>query len=88
MRSRVSRVCGRGSARVLEVAGTALAGTALTGGTAQAAPHAQALAQATPLESLSTPVGLTAVVLGVVGMVAGVFRRKKTEVQPQNQRKT
>lgn len=41
-----------------------------------------------PLELLSTPVGLTAVGLGVIGMVAGVFRRKKIEVQPENQRKS
>ncbi|KAA5833612.1 hypothetical protein ABT337_16555 [Saccharopolyspora hirsuta] len=39
-----------------------------------------------PLDSLATPVGLTAVGLGVVGMVAGVFRKKK--VHPENQRKT
>lgn len=40
-----------------------------------------------PLETLSAPVGLSAIALGVVGMVAGVLRRKKAEVQPENQRK-
>ena len=40
-----------------------------------------------PLETLSAPVGLSAIGLGVVGMVAGVLRRKKAEVQPENQRK-
>lgn len=40
-----------------------------------------------PLETLSAPVGLSAIGLGVVGMVAGVLRRKKAEIQPENQRK-
>ncbi|MFD0491225.1 hypothetical protein ACFQ0O_33990 [Saccharopolyspora spinosporotrichia] len=40
---------------------------------------------AQPLESFG-PVGSAAVVLGVVGMVAGVFRKKK--IQPENQRKS
>ncbi|MGP4015509.1 hypothetical protein [Saccharopolyspora sp. 5N708] len=44
------------------------------------------LAEASPLDKISTPVGLTAVGLGLAGMVAGVFRKKK--VQPENQRKS
>ncbi|MCI2418998.1 hypothetical protein MOQ72_16255 [Saccharopolyspora sp. K220] len=44
------------------------------------------LAEPGPLDRLSAPVGLTAVGLGLVGMLAGVFRKKK--VQPENQRKS
>lgn len=63
--------------------------TGLVTGTATAgASVRQAAAGDNPFESLSTPVGLTAVGLGVIGMVAGVFRRKKIEVQPENQRKS
>ncbi|GAA4834901.1 hypothetical protein GCM10025787_13300 [Saccharopolyspora rosea] len=43
------------------------------------------LAQASPLDTLSMPVGLSAVGLGVVGMVAGAFRKKK--IQPENERR-
>jgi hypothetical protein len=40
-----------------------------------------------PIASLGTPVGLAAVGFGVTGMVAGVLRRKKATIQPENQRK-
>lgn len=80
MRSRISRVVTWAS-----VLGTALAAVLLAPVGGAAAADSTALA-ASPLESLSAPVGLTAVVLGVVGMVAGMFRKKK--IQPENQRKT
>lgn len=43
-----------------------------------------AVMAAPSMDSLG-PVGLSAVVLGVAGMVVGVFRKKK--IQPENQRK-
>ncbi|WP_344127818.1 hypothetical protein [Saccharopolyspora halophila] len=39
-----------------------------------------------PSDALRAPVGLTAVGLGLAGMVVGAFRKKK--VQPENQRKS
>ncbi|MBK0865953.1 MAG: hypothetical protein IJH84_02660 [Saccharopolyspora sp.] len=64
---------------------TAVLGTA----TAQAAGPRPALAQdVNPFESMATPVGLAAVGFGIAGMVAGVLRRKKVEIQPENQRKS
>ncbi|SEG94847.1 hypothetical protein SAMN02982929_06012 [Saccharopolyspora kobensis] len=80
MRSRISRVVTRVSAL-----GAAVAAASLTTATAATA-EPLALTVRGPLDSLATPVGLTAVGLGVVGMVAGAFRKKK--VQPENQRKT
>lgn len=80
MRSRISRVVTR-----VSVLGAALAAALLaTAGGAAAADRA--VLAASPLESLSAPVGLTAVVLGLVGMIAGMFRKKK--IQPENQRKS
>lgn len=62
--------------------------TALTSvGTASAQAVAAQAVGGSPLDSVGTPVGLSAVGLGVLGMVAGVFRRKKVPVQPENQRK-
>lgn len=80
MRSRISRVVTRVSA----LGGTVAAASLATATAATAEPLA--LAVPGSLDSLATPVGLTAVGLGVAGMVAGVFRKKK--VQPENQRKT
>lgn len=76
MRSRISRMCTRASALS---AGFVVAVPAC----AQAS--SRVLAQASPLDTLSMPVGLSAVGLGVVGMVAGAFRKKK--VQPENERR-
>ncbi|ASU80015.1 hypothetical protein CDG81_19055 [Actinopolyspora erythraea] len=60
-----------------------------TGVPAQAATGAvQLRAQATPLDAFSTPVGVGAVVFGVIGMIAGTLRRKKAPVQPENQRRS
>ncbi|MGJ7907685.1 hypothetical protein ACOQFL_14550 [Actinopolyspora sp. H202] len=59
----------------------------ITGAPAQAATET-VRAQATPLDALSTPVGLGAVVIGVIGMIAGTLRRKKIPVQPENQRRS
>ncbi len=81
MRSRVARACARVSAVLVPV---------LCGGTATAyAADGQALPepQSGPLEALGGPVGLTAVVLGVIGMVVGAFRRKKAPTQPANERR-
>ncbi|GAA0525977.1 hypothetical protein GCM10009545_30360 [Saccharopolyspora thermophila] len=80
MRSRMSRVGAR--ITVLSAAPTAALMVTASGA---AAAELTVLAERSPLESLSTPVGLTAVGLGVVGMVAGAFRKKK--IQPENQRK-
>jgi hypothetical protein len=55
-------------------------------GTASAQAVAAQAAGNGPLDAVGTPVGLSAVGLGVVGMVAGVLRRKKVPVQPENQR--
>lgn len=85
MRSRMARMHARASALV---AGTVLGGTLTGTATAQAAPDESPLAVAGgALEALSAPVGLAAVGFGITGMVAGVLRRKKTPVQPQNRRK-
>jgi hypothetical protein len=59
----------------------------VSAGTANAETVVVEAAGGNPLESLSTPVGLSAIGLGVAGMVAGMFRRKKATVQPENQRK-
>ncbi|WP_370591343.1 hypothetical protein [Saccharopolyspora montiporae] len=56
----------------------------VTGTTAGASPAVRVVASG-PLDSMRTPVGLTAVGLGILGMVAGAFRKKK--IQPENQRK-
>ncbi|WP_187351942.1 hypothetical protein [Allosaccharopolyspora coralli] len=83
MRSRMARMHARVSALA---AGTVLGATFT--GAAYAAPEEDPLAAAGgALEALSAPVGLAAVGFGVTGMVAGVLRRKKTPVQPQNRRK-
>ncbi|SDZ41272.1 PEP-CTERM protein-sorting domain-containing protein [Saccharopolyspora shandongensis] len=79
MRSRISRV----ATRVSVLGAAAAAALLATAAAAAAEPTAQA---AGALDSLSAPVGLTAIGLGVVGMVAGMFRKKK--IQPENQRKT
>ncbi|PKW12704.1 hypothetical protein [Saccharopolyspora spinosa] len=80
MRSRISRVVTR-----VSVLGPAFAAVLLATAGVAAAADSTVLA-GSPLESLSAPVGLTAVALGVAGMVAGMFRKKK--IQPENQRKT
>lgn len=54
----------------------------------EASTTTQVAAQNSPLEALSAPVGLSAIGLGVVGMVTGALRRKKAAVQPENQRKS
>jgi hypothetical protein len=71
--------------RVSVLAAAAVAALLVTAGGAGAT-GVTVLAEPSPLDSLATPVGLTAVGLGVIGMVAGVFRKKK--VQPENQRKS
>lgn len=80
MRSRLARACTRVSVFVVMM----IVGTA-TAGAATLEQHAQA--QAAVLESLRAPVGLAAVGLGVTGMLAGAFRRKRATVQPENERK-
>ncbi|RCW38831.1 hypothetical protein DFQ14_11935 [Halopolyspora algeriensis] len=80
MGSRMTRAC----IRVFVLIATMFIGTA-TAGAATLEQHVQA--QATPLESLGAPVGLAAVGLGITGMLAGAFRRKKATVQPENERK-
>lgn len=82
MRSRFARVTARGLVLGLLLA-TAILGTA----TAQAAGTGRILAQGNLFEDTATPVGLAAIGFGVAGMLAGVFRRKKIEIQPENQRK-
>ena len=82
MRSRLACVC----SRVTITAAGLVLGLVVTASTAGAAGSTGTLAQPPgPLESLG-PVGLVAVLLGVAGMVAGVFRKKK--IQPENQRKS
>ncbi|MDA3625842.1 hypothetical protein [Saccharopolyspora oryzae] len=70
--------------RVSVLCAAAGAASLVTATAAAADPRAMAVSG--PMDSLATPVGLTAVGLGVAGMVAGVFRKKK--VTPENQRKT
>lgn len=82
MRSRFARMTTRGL-----LLGLLLATSALGTATAQAAGGHRVLAQSTPFDSLATPVGLAAVGFGIAGMITGVLRRKKVEVQPENQRK-
>jgi hypothetical protein len=83
VRSRIARVCARvgvfvvGLSVAVVTAGTASAQTVVV----------EASADNNPFEALSAPVGLTAIGLGMVGLLAGIFRRKKTVVQPENQRK-
>lgn len=79
MRSLTARACAWTSALVVMLA----AGSA-TARAASAVPRP--LAQSAPLDMLGAPVGLTAVLLGVVGMATGVLRRRKP-VQPENQRR-
>ncbi|WP_243791972.1 hypothetical protein [Saccharopolyspora gloriosae] len=67
--------------------GLLMATTILGTATAQAAGGDRILAQDNIFEFAATPVGLAAVGFGVVGMLAGVLRRKKIEIQPENQRK-
>ncbi|MEV0703418.1 hypothetical protein AB0I53_36650 [Saccharopolyspora sp. NPDC050389] len=69
--------------RVSVLGAAASAALLATAGAAAAEPTVVA---AGTLDSLSAPVGLTAIGLGVVGMVAGMFRKKK--IQPENQRKS
>lgn len=84
MRSRMARVSARVSvlvcALLASATGTATAGSAGTSTQIVAA-------QQDSLDSFGA-VALTTIGLGVVGMVVGVLRRKKVEVQPENQRKT
>lgn len=80
MRSRISRVC----TRVTVLSTAAIAVLLVTGTTAGASPTVRTVASG-PMDSMQTPVGLTAVGLGILGMVAGAFRKKK--IQPENQRK-
>lgn len=79
VRSLTARACAWTSALVVMLA----AGSA-TARAASAVPRP--LAQSAPLDMLGAPVGLTAVLLGVVGMATGVLRRRKP-VQPENQRR-
>lgn len=79
MRSQLARA----GTRVVLLVVTMLGGSA----TANAATGEAVVAQATPLDALGAPVGVAAVGLGVTGMVAGVLRRKKVAVQPENERK-
>ena len=79
MRSRISRVIRRVSAPGALVAAL----MPVTTGLAEAQSEAVVVAAPT-VDSLGS-VGLSAVVLGVAGMVVGVFRKKK--IQPENQRK-
>ncbi|WP_249124251.1 hypothetical protein [Saccharopolyspora erythraea] len=81
MRSRLACVC----TRVSVLSAVLVTGLLVAGTTASAGARSTVVAQPSPLESFG-PVGSTAVVLGVVGMVAGVFRKKK--IQPENQRKS
>lgn len=84
MRSRTAHV---GSRLSVVSAGVVAAFTGAAPGTVATPAHAAetVLAQPGPMDALGTPVGLGAVTLGVAGMVAGVFRKKK--IQPENQRK-
>lgn len=84
MRSRMARVSARVSAPVCGLlaasTGTATAGAAGT--------NAQVVAaQQESLDSFGA-VAMSAIGLGVTGMIVGAFRRKKVEVQPENQRKS
>lgn len=69
------------------MAGTGLVTAMASVGTAGAQAVAVQAAVSGPLDSVGTPVGLSAVGLGVLGMLTGVLRRKKVPVQPENQRK-
>jgi hypothetical protein len=69
------------------VIGTGLVTALVSAGTAGAQTFTAQAAGGGPLDSLGAPVGLSAIGLGVVGMVTGVLRRKKATVQPENQRK-
>ena len=84
MRSRMARVSARVSvplcALFAAATGTATAGAA--GTTTQVV-----AAQQYSVDSFGV-VAVTTIVLGVVGMIVGVLRRKKVEVQPENQRKS
>jgi hypothetical protein len=83
VRSRIARACARVGVFVI-----GLLATVVTAGTASAQTVVvEASADSNPFDALSAPVGLTAIGLGMVGMLAGVFRRKKAAVQPENQRK-
>jgi hypothetical protein len=82
VRSRIPRVV----TRVSVLAAAAVAALLVTAGGAGAAGVTVLAAPPSPLDALAAPVGLTAVGLGVIGMVAGAFRKKK--VQPENQRKS
>jgi hypothetical protein len=86
VRSRAARVRTRVSVLMTGLVCALLASLAAAG-SAAADTVVEASADDTPMESLMTPVGLAAVGFGVVGMIAGVFRRKKTPVHPENQRK-
>lgn len=66
--------------------GTGLVTALVSAGTADAQTFTALAAGGGPLDSLG-PVGLSAIGLGVVGMVTGVLRRKKTPVHSENQRK-
>lgn len=74
-------------ARVGARAGVVVAAMLGSSATAGATTEAVVVAQASPLDALGAPVGVTAVGLGVTGMVAGVLRRKKATVQPENERR-
>jgi hypothetical protein len=79
LRSRIMRV----TRRVAGLAAAAIVLLPVTAGLASAATHHVAVA---PSDALRAPVGLTAVGLGLAGMVVGALRKKK--VQPENQRKS
>ncbi|MFC7341379.1 hypothetical protein [Saccharopolyspora griseoalba] len=69
--------------RVAGLAAAAVVLLPVTAGLASAATHD--VVAAGPSDALRAPVGLTAVGLGLAGMVVGALRKKK--VQPENQRK-
>lgn len=66
--------------------GTGLLTALVSAGTADAHTFTTLAAGGGSLDSLA-PVGLSAIGLGVVGMVTGVLRRKKAPAHPDNQRK-
>lgn len=83
VRSRIAHVGARMS--VVSAGLVAASVSAAPGAVATSTHTTQVAAQVDPLDALGTPVGLGAVAFGVIGMVAGVFRKKK--IHPENQRK-
>ncbi|RRO13251.1 hypothetical protein EIL87_24380 [Saccharopolyspora rhizosphaerae] len=67
------------------LAPVAVAAALLPTSTGLAEAQSKTVVVAAPSMDSLGPVGLSAVTLGVAGMVVGVFRKKK--IQPENQRK-